>query len=147
MMDIHQILKKLPHRYPLLLVDRVGGDVEDVVTAVREREAVHASEGRSDGFSAWLAQDTAGSQLTAFEFMPRFALEIVLKHAAGAVPPLSGAHKAYALIELSSPDSGIDLREPFRTAQPRERFGEPRPRDDAKEARAPGRACRATQLG
>ena len=22
-MDIHQILKKLPHRYPLLLVDRV----------------------------------------------------------------------------------------------------------------------------
>ena len=23
MMDIHQILKKLPHRYPFLLVDRV----------------------------------------------------------------------------------------------------------------------------
>ena len=23
MMDIHQILKKLPHRYPILLVDRV----------------------------------------------------------------------------------------------------------------------------
>ena len=23
MMDIHQVLKKLPHRYPLLLVDRV----------------------------------------------------------------------------------------------------------------------------
>ncbi|MDH5709610.1 MAG: 3-hydroxyacyl-[acyl-carrier-protein] dehydratase FabZ, partial [Hylemonella sp.] len=22
-MDIHQILKKLPHRYPILLVDRV----------------------------------------------------------------------------------------------------------------------------
>ena len=37
MMDIHQILKRLPHRYPLLLVDRVlefevgkriGGDEE-----------------------------------------------------------------------------------------------------------------------
>ena len=23
MMDIHQILKQLPHRYPILLVDRV----------------------------------------------------------------------------------------------------------------------------
>ena len=23
MMDIHQILKRLPHRYPILLVDRV----------------------------------------------------------------------------------------------------------------------------
>jgi FAD/FMN-containing dehydrogenase len=52
-----------------------------------------------------------GDQLTAFEFMPRFALEIVLKHAPGAVPPLSGEHEAYALIELSSPDPAIDLRE------------------------------------
>jgi FAD/FMN-containing dehydrogenase len=50
-----------------------------------------------------------GDQLTAFEFMPRFALGIVLKHAAGAVPPLSGEHEAYALIELSSPDPEIDL--------------------------------------
>ncbi|MBJ6125148.1 FAD-binding oxidoreductase [Microvirga splendida] len=53
----------------------------------------------------------AGDQLTAFEFMPRFALQIVLKHAAGAVPPLAGEHEAYALIELSSPDPEIDLRE------------------------------------
>jgi FAD/FMN-containing dehydrogenase len=52
-----------------------------------------------------------GDQLTAFEFMPRFALEIVLKHAAGAVPPLAGEHEAYALIELSSPDPEIDLGE------------------------------------
>jgi FAD/FMN-containing dehydrogenase len=52
-----------------------------------------------------------GDQLTAFEFMPHFALEIVLKHATGAVPPLAGEHEAYALIELSSPDPGIDLRE------------------------------------
>jgi FAD/FMN-containing dehydrogenase len=52
-----------------------------------------------------------GDQLTAYEFMPRFALEIVLKHAAGTVPPLAGEHEAYGLIELSSPDPGIDLRE------------------------------------
>ncbi|MBD2747394.1 FAD-binding oxidoreductase [Microvirga sp. BT688] len=57
-----------------------------------------------------------GDQLTAFEFMPRFALEIVLKHAAGAVPPLSGKHEAYALIELSSPDPEIDLRERLESA-------------------------------
>ncbi|MBB4038655.1 FAD/FMN-containing dehydrogenase [Microvirga flocculans] len=50
-----------------------------------------------------------GDQLTAFEYMPRFALEIVLKHAAGAVRPLAGDHAAYALIELSSPDPEIDL--------------------------------------
>ncbi|MGF9758467.1 FAD-binding oxidoreductase [Microvirga sp. 0TCS3.31] len=51
-----------------------------------------------------------GDQLAAFEYMPRFALEIVLRHAAGAVPPLSGEHEAYALIELSSPDPEIGLR-------------------------------------
>ena len=54
---------------------------------------------------------TMGDTLTAFEFMPRFALEIVLKHASGAVRPLSGDHAAYALIEVSSPDAGLDLRE------------------------------------
>ncbi|GHC88550.1 3-hydroxyacyl-[acyl-carrier-protein] dehydratase FabZ [Pseudorhodoferax aquiterrae] len=30
MMDIHQILKKLPHRYPILLVDRVLAIEKDV---------------------------------------------------------------------------------------------------------------------
>ena len=53
----------------------------------------------------------AGDELTAFEFMPRFALEIVLKHAPGAIRPLEGDHAAYALIELSSPDPELDLRE------------------------------------
>ena len=53
----------------------------------------------------------AGDELTAFEFMPRFALEIVLKHAPGAIRPLAGDHVAYALIELSSPDPELDLRE------------------------------------
>src|SRR5215207_7935744 len=57
-----------------------------------------------------------GDQLTAFEFMPRFALEIVLKHAAGAVRPLSGDHAAYALIEFSSPDPELDLREQLEKA-------------------------------
>jgi FAD/FMN-containing dehydrogenase len=54
---------------------------------------------------------TAGDQLTAFEYMPRFALEIVLRHAAGTVRPLAGDHGSYALVELSSPDPDLDLRE------------------------------------
>ena len=34
-MDIHQILKRLPHRYPFLLVDRVIELSEDKVVAVK----------------------------------------------------------------------------------------------------------------
>lgn len=54
----------------------------------------------------------AGDALTAFEYIGRFGLEIVLRHAAGAVRPLAGAHDSYALVELSSPDpeSGLGAR-------------------------------------
>jgi FAD/FMN-containing dehydrogenase len=51
----------------------------------------------------------AGEALTGFEYMNRFSLEVALKHASGAVRPLAGDHKAYALIELSSPQAGADL--------------------------------------
>ena len=51
----------------------------------------------------------AGDQLSAFEYIPRFGLEIVLKHAAGTVRPLAGDHNGYALIELSSPSPDLDL--------------------------------------
>ncbi|KQP59123.1 FAD-binding oxidoreductase [Methylobacterium sp. Leaf108] len=52
----------------------------------------------------------AGADLTAFEYIPRFGLEIVLKHLAGARRPLDGEHAAYALIELSAtrPDAAPD---------------------------------------
>src|SRR4051812_7461835 len=52
----------------------------------------------------------AGDTLTAFELMPRFGLEIVLKHAPGTVRPLAGDHAWYALVELSSPDAEADLQ-------------------------------------
>lgn len=52
----------------------------------------------------------AGDQLTAFEYMPRFGLEIVLKHGVGMVRPLAADHDSYALIELSSPQEGADLQ-------------------------------------
>ncbi|ACL60153.1 FAD-binding oxidoreductase [Methylobacterium nodulans] len=44
----------------------------------------------------------AGGRLTAFEYMPRFGLEIVLRHAEGVVRPFAGDHAAYALVEISS---------------------------------------------
>jgi FAD/FMN-containing dehydrogenase len=52
----------------------------------------------------------AGDTLTAFELMPRFGVEIVLKHGRGTVRPLAGDHAWYALLELSSPDREADLQ-------------------------------------
>ncbi|MFE1600350.1 FAD-binding oxidoreductase [Methylobacterium sp. ID0610] len=55
----------------------------------------------------------AGGRLTAFEYMPRFGLEIVLRHAEGAVRPLAGDHAAYALVEVASegPEAGALLED------------------------------------
>jgi FAD/FMN-containing dehydrogenase len=55
-------------------------------------------------------RDRAGDQLTAFEYIPDFGLEIVLKHRPGSVRPLAGRHHSYTLIELSSPQADADLR-------------------------------------
>jgi len=52
----------------------------------------------------------ADDQLTAFEYMPRFGLDVVLRHHAGTVRPLAGDHHSYALVELSSPREGADLQ-------------------------------------
>ncbi|WP_134496283.1 FAD-binding oxidoreductase [Microvirga pakistanensis] len=55
-------------------------------------------------------REAAGDQLTAFEYMPEFGLEIVLKHVAGSVRPLAEKHDSYALVELSSPQKDADLQ-------------------------------------
>ncbi|MBZ6078336.1 FAD-binding oxidoreductase [Microvirga puerhi] len=55
-------------------------------------------------------REAAGDQLTAFEYLPDFGLEIVLKHRPSSVRPLSGRHHSYALIELSSPQRDADLQ-------------------------------------
>lgn len=53
------------------------------------------------------AQAQASACLTAFEFMPRLALDFVFKHSTGARDPFSEPHPWYALIELSaSPQDG-----------------------------------------
>ncbi|MBV9077112.1 MAG: FAD-binding oxidoreductase, partial [Methylobacteriaceae bacterium] len=51
----------------------------------------------------------AGEALVAFEYMPRFALEIVLRHVPGAVKPLADGHHSYALVELASPNPDAEL--------------------------------------
>jgi FAD/FMN-containing dehydrogenase len=49
-----------------------------------------------------LAQRMAGPDLKTFEFMSRFGVEIVVRHAAGAREPLEAAHQWYVLLELAS---------------------------------------------
>ncbi len=49
------------------------------------------------------ARDACGSALTAFELMPKFGLDIVLKHMDGTVKPLAGDHPWLAILELTSP--------------------------------------------
>ena len=48
-----------------------------------------------------LAQDTAGTGLTAFEFMPRIVLDFVLKNLAGTREPFATKHAWYVLLEIS----------------------------------------------
>ena len=50
-----------------------------------------------------LARAEAGGPLTTFEIMPRFGLEIVLRHAADARAPLAEASPWSVLMELSTP--------------------------------------------
>ncbi len=57
----------------------------------------------------------AGDTLTAFEYMNRFSVEVVLKHAPGAVRPLAAGHPANLLVELTSPDPSAPLAEVLET--------------------------------
>jgi FAD/FMN-containing dehydrogenase len=48
-----------------------------------------------------LAQDTAGTGLTAFEFMPRLVIDFVLKNLAGAREPFPTKYPWYVLLEIA----------------------------------------------
>jgi FAD/FMN-containing dehydrogenase len=54
--------------------------------------------------------------LTAFEVMPPFGLDLVLTHMPGAVRPLAGAHGAYALVEIASARPDADTRAELEAA-------------------------------
>jgi FAD/FMN-containing dehydrogenase len=51
----------------------------------------------------------AGSQLTAFELMPRLAVDLTVQHIAGVANPLGMEAAWYLLVELSSPNPRQDL--------------------------------------
>jgi FAD/FMN-containing dehydrogenase len=48
-----------------------------------------------------VAQQAAGTGLTAFEFIPRIVMDFVLKHTAGTRDPFPARHAWYALLETS----------------------------------------------
>ncbi len=52
---------------------------------------------------------TAGEELTAFELMPRIAVELTVKHIPGVANPLDHNTPWYALVELSAPNPGERL--------------------------------------
>jgi FAD/FMN-containing dehydrogenase len=61
-------------------------------------------------------RDRADRDLTAFEYLPPFALDLALRHGKGTVRPLAGDHGAYALVEFSSCRPGSEARHDLESA-------------------------------
>ncbi len=59
------------------------------------------------------ARSLSGDAVTAFELVPRFGLEMCVKHIDRATDPLSEPHDWYALIEFSTSRPEADLRAGF----------------------------------
>ncbi|MFZ5609112.1 MAG: FAD-binding oxidoreductase [Pseudomonadota bacterium] len=57
-----------------------------------------------------LAREVGGETVSSFELMPRFALELVLKHIPATADPLARAHPWYVLMDLASSRAKDDLR-------------------------------------
>jgi FAD/FMN-containing dehydrogenase len=70
-----------------------------------------------------LAQETAGTSLTAFELMAHIVVDTITRHAPGTRNPLPGAHPWYVLLETSGlkPDGAAErlLTETLETASER----------------------------
>jgi D-lactate dehydrogenase (cytochrome) len=77
--------------------------VETAFIALRRVEDVMAVFARARAASSDL--------LTAFELIPRFGLEISIKHVAGVSDPLAAPYPWYALLEVSSSQTETSLRE------------------------------------
>ena len=56
------------------------------------------------------AKALCGDSLSAFEFISRFAMELVTRHVDGVTDPFEGEHAMYVLLELTSPNEKADLR-------------------------------------
>ena len=57
-----------------------------------------------------------GDRLTAFEMIPALGLDLVTRHIEGARDPFAERHPWYALIELTSPRTGEELRNEVEAA-------------------------------
>ncbi|MCB1501186.1 MAG: FAD-binding oxidoreductase [Bauldia sp.] len=58
-----------------------------------------------------IARAQAASGLTAFELIPRIAIDVVLRHVPGTRDPLAGVHDWYVLFEVSSSRSEADAEQ------------------------------------
>ena len=58
-----------------------------------------------------MARDRAGASLTAFELLPRIAIDMVVDNLPGARDPLADRHPWYVLVEISSGRSEADAAE------------------------------------
>jgi len=56
------------------------------------------------------AKALCGDSLSAFEFISRFAMELVSRHVDGVTDPFDEPHAMYVLLELTSPNEKADLR-------------------------------------
>lgn len=61
-------------------------------------------------------RDDFGDDLSAFELLPRFGLELVLKHMTAARDPFDRAHEFYGVIEVSTPRKAANLKKNLETA-------------------------------
>lgn len=59
-----------------------------------------------------LASGISGNRVTGFEIMPRFGLDIVLRHGEGSRDPIAGEHPWYVLMDLSGGEAEGVLRAP-----------------------------------
>jgi len=86
------VLKLFPAPRSSVTVMAALGDLEDVLPLFDRARAA------------------CGDRLTAFELVPRFGMELGVAHISGIDDPFAEPHAQYALIELTSPREGDDLR-------------------------------------
>src|SRR6266404_5623588 len=78
----------------------------------REVETAFLGLARIDAAMGLFARSRAvtADQLTAFELIPRAALDLALAHIAGTVDPLAAPHPWYVLLEMSSSQTASGIR-------------------------------------
>jgi FAD/FMN-containing dehydrogenase len=79
----------------------------------RETETAFLSLERVEGVMALFARarSATADQLTAFELIPRAALDLALAHIPGTIDPLAAPHPWYVLLEVSSSQTESGIRE------------------------------------